>query len=261
MAEIIVIANQKGGVGKTTTTKNLGYCLKKNENKKVLLIDYDEQKSLSYALGFSDEEINGSFNIGDIMLSQIDKKQKQEDIHKSIRSRYGVDIILGSSNIALYELEYMNNNNTYITILKDALEEIKDEYDYILIDTNPSLKFTTLQALYCADSIIIPNNPSELSTKGFEELLDKIMTISNINTKLKIKGVLLTQVDYKVEKTDKIISAIRKNLKNKIYVFETQIPANAKIASSNNMKMPVQEYNSRSWGAIAYKRLAKEIID
>lgn len=260
MGEIIVVANQKGGVGKTTTTKNLGYCLAKNEKKKILLVDYDEQKSLSYSLGFRDDEIENSKNIGDIMIDQISEK-KDLDITETIKSKYGMDIILGSSDIALYELQYMNNENTYLTLLKDSLEKLKDEYDYIIIDTNPSLKFTTVQALYCADSVIIPNNPSELSTNGFKELFDKILAISEINTNLKIKGIVLTQVDMKVEGTEKIISAIRKKLKGIINVFDTQIPNNIRIASSNNLKMPVQEYNNRSWGAIAYKKLAKEFIN
>ena len=254
--EVISIANQKGGVGKTTTTFNLGVALA-NQGKKVLLIDVDPQSNLTTYMGWNDDEIKTS--ITDVFMNTL--CGKEVDLKECIK-KYNDNLDLLPSDIGLSELEMtlvgaMSREYT----LKNAIKGIKDNYDYILIDTQPSLGMLPINALACSDKVIIPVQPQYFAAKGMTQLLNTIMQIrKQINPVLKIDGIVITLSDIRTNLTKDICTQLKDSYGKAIKIYDTQIPRAIKVAESTAYGKSIFAYDKSSKVAEAYSSLVKEVL-
>ncbi len=253
---VIAIANEKGGVGKTTTAVNLGIGLSKLGHR-VLLIDADPQGSLGLSLGVSrPDELDVS--LATLMRAAMDERSLPQNtgiIHHS----EGVDFI--PSNIELSGIETgLVNMMSREYVLKEVIQNLKPSYDYILIDCMPSLGMMTINAMACADSIIIPTQPSYLSAKGLDLLLGTVARVKrNINPDLQIDGVLFTMVDSRTNNAKEIIASLKSTLGQNLKIFETTIPHSVRAAESSLNGMSVYLYAGNGKLAAAYESFTKEV--
>ena len=254
--EVIAIANQKGGVGKTTTTFNLGEALA-SQGKKVLLIDDDPQSNLTTYMGWADDEIKVSLN--DVLLNTLNGKET--DFNECIK-HYNDNLDLIPSDIQLSSLDMvlvgaMSREYT----LRNALSSIKDNYDYILIDTQPSLGMLPINALACADKVIIPVQPQFFAAKGMTQLLSTIIKIrQQINPNLKIDGIVITLADSRTNLTKDILNQLKENYGSLVKIYNTQIPRAIKVAESTAHGKSILAYDKNSKVAEAYSSLAREVL-
>lgn len=255
----IAVINQKGGVGKTTTTLNLSSALAR-AGKKVLMIDLDSQASLSIASGLRDiEEKNSS--IVNLFDASLKDNLTKEDIEKVIIN-LNENLYIIPSDIKLAGLElhvYMNLNSVlHLDMIKNAISEVM-EFDYIIIDCLPSLGAYTLNALTATDDIIIPIFPTYLSLNGMEELLKSINQVYRSRNKNidKILGVF-TMVDRRCNNVKKIIENIKSD--NKVEILNTEIPHSVRASESTEKGISIMDYAAKSKVAIAYEELAKEYL-
>lgn len=251
MGKIISLANQKGGVGKTTTTINLGASLATLE-KSVLIVDADPQANASSGLGVDIKEVDCS-----LYECIINKADVRDAIYTTDIT--GLDIIPSHIDLVGAEIEMLNLDNRE-KVIKNILDPIRDDYDYILIDCSPSLGLITVNALTASDSVIIPVQCEYFALEGISKLLNTIKIIkSKLNPKLEIEGFLLTMYDSRLRLANQIYDEVKRHFQE--LVFKTVIQRNVKLSESPSHGLPVILYDADSSGAKNHLALAKEIIN
>ena len=250
MVRIISVANQKGGVGKTTTTVNLGASLA-YLGKKVLLVDIDAQGNATSGVGIRKPDVKE--DIYDILVNEVDIK---ETILPT--SRENLFIVPATLQLAGAEIE-LTSMMARESRLKLALNEIKDDYDYILIDCPPSLGHLTINAFTASDSILIPVQCEYYALEGLSQLLNTVRLVQkHFNPDLDIEGVLLTMFDARTNLGAEVVEEVRRYFQEKVY--ETVIPRNVRLSEAPSHGLSIIDYDIRSKGAEVYQALAKEVL-
>lgn len=248
----ICIFNQKGGVGKTTTNINLCAYLAM-EGYKVLTIDIDPQGNTTSGLGL--DKNNLDLSVYDVLISDTPIKDS------IVRSDLVQNLFISPSTMELAgaEVELINTNNRE-NIIKDKLNEIKDEYDYVFIDCPPSLGVLTINALTCADSVLIPIQCEFYALEGVSQLVNTIQLVKkSLNKDLDIEGVLMTMFDYRTNLSNEVLKEVQKYFKDKVY--KTTISRNVRLAEAPSFGLPIMLYDEKCKGAEAYVRLTKEFLE
>lgn len=255
--KIIAITNQKGGVGKTTTTVNLGVGLA-NQGKRVLLVDADPQGSLTISLGIKNPD-ELSVTLSTVMQSVI-LDQPMEPGQGVIAHKEGIDLM--PSNIELSGMEMsLFNTMSREHVLKCYLDTVKKDYDYILIDCMPSLGLMTVNALTAADRVMIPCQPNFLSAKGLNLLLHSVSRVKKrINPNLQIDGILLTMVDQRTNNAKSVIASLREGVGEHIKVFDAMIPYSVRAAECSVAGESIFAHDKNGKVAAAYESLTKEVL-
>ena len=249
MGKIISVANQKGGVGKTTTTVNLGTILAK-KGKKVLLIDADPQGNATSGLGIEKEVEASTYDIltNDIQMEDV----MQDTIIKNLK------VCPSNMNLAGAEVELVSMMSREQR-LKEKLDVIKDKFDYILIDCPPSLGLVTLNSFTASNSVLIPVQCEYFSLEGLGQLLNTINLVKkHLNKEIQIEGALLTMYDARTNLSNQVVKEVKKYFDNKVY--KTVIPRNVRLSEAPSYGMPITEYDPRSKGAKSYTKFAREFL-
>ena len=250
MARIISIANQKGGVGKTTTAINLSAALAVME-KRVLLVDCDPQANSTSGIGIAQEDLHHD------LYSTF---YTPENIHESISSTRTpfLDVLPASTNLVAVELELVDKMAREF-YLRDCLEPLGTEYDYIIIDCPPSLNTLTINAMCAADTVLVPIQCEYYALEGLSQLMHTIELVQDrLNPKLEMEGVVFTMYDARTNLSLQVVENVKDNLNQNIY--KTIIPRNVRLAEAPSYGMPINLYDSRSSGAESYRLLAAEVI-
>ena len=249
MGKIIAIANQKGGVGKTTTSVNLGACLA-YIGKRVLLVDVDPQGNATSGVGIEKADVEHC--IYDILVDDVNIKEviKPSEVEN-------LDIIPSTIQLAGAEIELVPTISREVR-LKRALEAVKHHYDFIVIDCPPSLGLLTINALTASDTVLIPVQCEYYALEGLSQLLNTVRLVQkHLNTELMIEGVLLTMLDARTNLGIQVIDEVKKYFQDKVY--QTIIPRNIRLSEAPSHGQPIIIYDPRSRGAEAYLELAKEV--
>jgi len=251
MARIIAIANQKGGVGKTTTAINLSACLAEKD-KKVLAIDIDPQGNTSSGLGIEKNKLKNTIYqmiIGECSLEECRLKTQIKSL----------DILPSNVNLAGAEIELIGVEEREF-ILKKQVEKIRDDYDYIIIDCPPSLNTLTVNAMTTADTVLVPIQCEFYALEGLTQLIHTINLVKQrLNPKLEMEGVVFTMFDARTNLSLQVVENVKSNLKQNIY--KTIIPRNVRLAEAPSHGMPINIYDPKSAGADGYRQLANEVIE
>ena len=250
MGRIIAIANQKGGVGKTTTSINLSSCLA-DLGKKVLLVDIDPQGNATSGVGIIKQNLENT-----VYELFLDECTISECLTKSVVDN--LNVLPSNVNLSGAEIDLIGvENREYI--LKNVLDQIKDLYDYIIIDCPPSLNILTVNAMTAADSVIVPIQCEYYALEGLSQLIHTINLIQDrLNNDLEIDGIVFTMYDSRTNLSSDVIENVKSNVH--INIYDTVIPRNVRLAEAPSFGLPIHMYDGKSAGAVAYKNLAKEII-
>ena len=251
MGRVIAIANQKGGVGKTTTAINLSACLAE-AGKKVLTIDLDPQGNMTSGLGVDKNEVENT--VYELMLDECTIKESMTDTVVE-----GMKVIPSNVNLAGAEIELLGiNEKEYI--LKNAVDYVKDDYDFIVIDCPPSLNMLTINAMTTADSVLVPIQCEYYALEGLSQLMHTIDLVQQrLNPNLTIDGVVFTMYDVRTNLSVQVVESVKSNLDSHIY--DTLIPRNIRLAEAPSHGLPINMYDSKSAGAESYRSLAKEVMN
>ena len=249
MGKVISVANQKGGVGKTTTTVNLSTLLAK-KGKKVLLIDTDPQGNATSGLGITKEL---EFSVYDILVGDTTFEETIQDTAIKNLKICPSNISLAGAEVELVSMMSREQR------LKVKLDEVKDQFDYILIDCPPSLGLVTLNAFTASDSVLIPVQCEYFALEGLGQLLNTVNLVKkHLNKNLEIEGALLTMYDARTNLSNQVVKEVKKYFENKVY--KTVIPRNVRLSEAPSYGMPISLYDARSKGAKAYDKLTKEFL-
>ncbi len=252
MGEIIAVANQKGGVGKTTTAINLSSCLAEL-GKKVLVIDLDPQGNATSGFGIDKDEVENT--VYELMLGEVGIR---ETINK-VEEIENLKLISSNVNLAGAEIELLELEDKEF-ILRNAVDYIRDDYDFIIIDCPPSLNMLTVNAMTTADSVLIPIQCEYYALEGISQLMHTIDLVQDrLNPDLELNGVVFTMYDARTNLSTDVVKTVRENLDAKIY--NTIIPRNVRLAEAPSHGLPINLYDRRSTGAESYRNLAAEVIE
>lgn len=257
MCKVIAIANQKGGVGKTTTTSNLGIGLAK-QGRRVLLIDADAQGSLTASLGFTEPD-KLEKTLATVMANIINDEDMEDD-YGFLRHEEGIDLMPGNIELSGLEVSLVNVMSREL-VMRSYIKQVKDRYDYILIDCMPSLGMITIKAFASADSILIPVQAAYLPVKGLKQLIKTIGKVKRqINPKLSIEGILLTMVDSRTNYAKDISALLIENYGSKVRIFENSIPISVRAAEISAEGVSIYQHDSKGKVASAYQSLTEEVL-
>lgn len=250
MGRIIAIANQKGGVGKTTTAINLSACLAE-AGQKVLTIDVDPQGNTTSGLGIDKNSIENT--IYELILSEV----KIQDVILETEFE-NLSVIASNVNLAAAEIELIGiNEKEYI--LKRAVDQVREQYDFVIIDCPPSLNMLTINAMTTADTVLVPIQCEYYALEGLSQLIHTINLVKErLNPDLRIDGVVFTMYDSRTNLSMQVVENVKQNLNQKVY--NTLIPRNIRLAEAPSYGMPINMYDPKSAGAEAYMQLAEEVI-
>lgn len=258
MSKVIALANQKGGVGKSTTTVNLSIGLA-SHGKKVLCCDADAQGNLTDSLGYQNPD-NMPVSLA-TLLTKIMKEEPYEPNEGILHHKEGIDLMPGNIELSAIEVSLVNTMSRE-TVLRTYIDTVKEKYDYVLIDCAPSLGMLTINALAAADSVIIPVQAHYLPAKGMTQLLQTIARVRRqINPNLTIDGVLLTMVDNRTNFTKDISFILRRDYGDKLRVFQTEIPLSIRAAETSAQGKSIYAFDPHGIAAKAYQAFTKEVLD
>jgi len=250
MSKIIAIANQKGGVGKTTTAINLTAALGEL-GKKVLAVDMDPQGNLTSGVGLKKDEVGKS--VYDILCGKV---TIEECIHAEVLKN--LDVLPGSINLSAIELELIHEEDREF-ILRREVDKIKDNYDYIIIDCPPALSILTINALTTANSVLVPIQSEYYALEGLTQLVYTIELVKErLNSELEIEGIVFTMYDARTNLSYQVVENVKENIGYKVY--EAIIPRNIRLAEAPSHGLPISSYDPKSTGAKKYRELAEEMI-
>lgn len=257
MAEVIAITNQKGGVGKTTTTVNLGAGLAAR-GKRVLLIDMDPQASLTISLGYTEPE-----KIKENLVRLMEKIIGDEEISEGygiIHHSENLDLLPTNIELASAEVSLVNAISREL-VIKSYIESVRADYDYILIDCMPSLGMLTINALTSSDSVLIPVQPAYLPVVGLQQLIKTISLIKRrLNPGLSFKGILFTMINSRTNYAKDIVAEVKEAYGSTLPIFEVQIPLSVRAAETSAYGRSIYEYDPKGKAAVAYKELVEEVL-
>lgn len=251
MGRIIAIANQKGGVGKTTTSINLSACLS-TLGKKVLAIDMDPQGNMTSGLGIDKDNLD--YTVYDLIIGETDIESV---ICKDVLEN--LDVIPSNIDLSAAEIELIGiENKEYI--IRDEVEKMKDRYDFLIIDCPPSLSMLTINAMTTADTVLVPIQCEYYALEGLSQLIHTIELVKErLNSKLEMEGVVFTMYDARTNLSLQVVENVKENLNKTVY--KTIIPRNIRLAEAPSHGMPINLYDPKSAGAESYMLLAEEVIN
>ena len=259
MGKIIAIANQKGGVGKTTTAINLSAALAE-EGKKILVVDIDPQGNCTS--GFGIDKNRQENTVYELLLDDCSINECMiRDVLKGIggENASGIDLIPSNVNLAASEIELIGIPRKEF-ILRDALDYIRDDYDYVIMDCPPSLNVLTVNAMVAADSVIVPIQCEYYALEGLSQLIHTINLVKErLNRRLDIEGIVFTMFDARTNLSAQVVENVKQHVEQHIY--NTVIPRNIRLAEAPSYGEPITVYDKKSSGAVAYRALAREVIE
>lgn len=258
MTKVIAIANQKGGVGKTSTAVNLGAGLVR-QGYDVLLIDLDSQANLTMALGYQNPD-DMDFTISNVLHKAV-KEESIDPMEGILTTAEGIDLMPANVQLSGLEISLINEYGREV-VLKQYIDEVRLNYDYILIDCAPSLSVLTVNALVAADSVLIPTQPQYFSMAGIQMFYDTFSKIrKKMNPSLSIEGVLVTMMDNRPNFTKDLVSQLRESYGDTFKVFDTEIPTSIRMSESNARGKSIFDFDRKGKVAAAYEKLTQEVIE
>jgi chromosome partitioning protein len=250
MSKIIAIANQKGGVGKTTTAVNLSACVAE-KGKRVLLVDLDPQGNSTSGLGTNKESLQHS--IYDVLINRVPAAEAAIQTETPLLHLLPSQIELAGAEVELVGMMAREQ------VLKRALDKVRADFDYIFIDCPPSLGLLTLNALTAADTLLVPIQCEYYALEGLSQLMNTVKLVRmHLNPELEVEGVVLTMYDARTNLSSQVVTEVKKFFKNKVY--DTIIPRSIRLGEAPSFGKPITAYDPKSIGAIAYIKLADELL-